>query len=40
MELVYDAIMSLSFKEKCEIGEFLNEDIAKNRKEIKHAKSA
>ena len=40
MELVYDAIMSLSFKEKCEIAEFLNEDIANNRKEIKHAKSA
>ena len=40
MEKVYNAIMTLSFKEKCEIAEFLNEDIAKNRKEIKHAKSA
>jgi len=40
MEIVYDAIMKLSFKEKCEIAEFLNEDIANNRKEIKHAKSA
>ena len=40
MEIVYDAIMTLSFKEKCEIAEFLNEDIAQNRKEIKHAKSA
>ena len=40
MEKVYNAIMTLSFREKCEIAEFLNEDIAKNRKEIKHAKSA
>jgi len=40
MEIVYDAIMKLSFKEKCEIAEFLNEDIANNRKQIKHAKSA
>ena len=40
MEKVYNTIMNLSFKEKCEIAEFLNEDIAKNRKEIKHAKSA
>jgi len=40
MEKVYNAIMKLSFKEKCEIAEFLNEDIANNRKEIKHAKSA
>jgi len=40
MEIVFDKIMELSFKEKCEIAEYLNEDIAKNRKEIKHAKSA
>ena len=40
MEIVYDKIMELSFKEKCEIAEFLNENIAKNREEIKLAKSA
>jgi len=40
MEKVYNAIMTLSFKEKCEIAEFLNEQISKDRKEIKHAKSA
>jgi len=38
MEIVYDAIMKLSFKEKCEIAEFLNEEISKNREQIKLAK--
>ena len=40
MESLFDAISSLNIKEKCEISEWLLENIAENRAEIKIAKSA
>ena len=40
MESLFDAISSLNIKEKCEISEWLIENIAENRAEIKIAKSA